>query len=439
MRQRPGIAAAVLLLALAACGDRDVILRGEREEVRAGIESGAADAQADRAAPISLPAQVNHAAWTHRNGTPEHRIDHPALRLPLEPVWSASIGTGDTRKHRITAAPVISGGRIFTLDARALVTAHSTDGARLWSVDLTPHADKPGDASGGALTVAGNRLYVTTGFGALYALDPATGARVWEQKLDAAVTGSVTVSEGVVYTVSRDGRAWALDAGDGRIRWEQAGVTPQAVVTGGAGPAVSDGLVVFPFGSGDVVTMLKKNGIRLWQAGVSGGRLGLARSNISDITGDPVIDRGRVYIGNQAGKLVAFDLRSGARLWTADTGAMGPVWPAGGSLFVLSDATELLRLDAGTGERIWGAELPGFVKARRRSRVWTQVYTHYGPVLAGGRVIVASDDGLIRFFDPQSGALTGTTELRGGAAAAPVVVGGRLYIVSERGQLHAFQ
>ncbi|MGB1006987.1 MAG: hypothetical protein ACPGVX_07405, partial [Thalassobaculaceae bacterium] len=33
------------------------------------------------------------------------------------------------------------------------------------------------------------------------------------------------------------------------------------------------------------------------------------------------------------------------------------------------------------------------------------VYAHYGPVLAGGRLVVASSDGVLRFFTPESGAL----------------------------------
>ncbi len=36
------------------------------------------------------------------------------------------------------------------------------------------------------------------------------------------------------------------------------------------------------------------------------------------------------------------------------------------------------------------------------------IYAHYGPVLAGGRLVVASSDGLLRFFSPTDGSLVGT-------------------------------
>ena len=68
-----------------------------------------------------------------------------------------------------------------------------------------------------------------------------------------------------------------------------------------------------------------------------------------------------------------------------------------------------------------------------------EVFAHHGPILAGGRIIVASSDDLIRSFDPKSGALLGTTEITGGASTAPVVAGQTLYVVSRDGQLKAYR
>jgi outer membrane protein assembly factor BamB len=81
--------------------------------------------------------------------------------------------------------------------------------------------------------------------------------------------------------------------------------------------------------------------------------------------------------------------------------------------------------------------MPYFVdeKVKRRKAI----YAHYGPVLAGGRVMVVSSDGLLRAFDPASGALTHTAEIPGGASTQPAVVGGVLFVVGGNGQLHAFR
>ncbi|MDH5529511.1 MAG: PQQ-binding-like beta-propeller repeat protein, partial [Paracoccaceae bacterium] len=67
------------------------------------------------------------------------------------------------------------------------------------------------------------------------------------------------------------------------------------------------------------------------------------------------------------------------------------------------------------------------------------IFAHFGPVLAGGRLVIASSDGLIRSIDPASGAVISTLEMAGGAASAPVVAGRTLYVVTQNGQLHAFR
>jgi outer membrane protein assembly factor BamB len=146
---------------------------------------------------------------------------------------------------------------------------------------------------------------------------------------------------------------------------------------------------------------------------------------------------GAVYAGNQSGRVVALNAGSGERRWTATEGSYSPVLAAGGNLFFVSDRNELIRLDAATGERVWGTELPLYVRQRERRR--KAVFTHYGPVLAGGRLVVASGDRQIRFFDPVSGAQVGAVGLRGGAASHPIVVGNTLMVVTGDGRLVAYR
>jgi outer membrane protein assembly factor BamB len=68
-----------------------------------------------------------------------------------------------------------------------------------------------------------------------------------------------------------------------------------------------------------------------------------------------------------------------------------------------------------------------------------EIYAHHGPVLAGGQIVIASNDGLIRLFDSVSGALSASVAVPDGATTSPVVAGGVLYIVSSKGELHAFR
>lgn len=434
---------------LAGC-EKEETLPGPRFDVRvpldATAEPGATPAKLNPPGPrdpilrdvaFAMPPQVNHSAWTHRGGAPTHWVAHPALGSGLTRVWSAPIGDGDSRRFKITADPVVAGGRVFTIDSQSQVMAHSTGGASLWSTVLVPPSDRRRDASGGGLAFDQGRLFVTTGFGLLYALDPATGNVIWTQNFDTPVAGAPTVRDGLVYVSTRDNRAFAIRTDNGRLQWELPTAPTISATVNGSGPGVEERLAIFPFGSAELVATLRKGGIQVWSSMLAGQRVGFAYAGIRDISADPVIVGDVVYAGSPSGRMAAMNLNSGETLWTARDGAMSLVSVQGGSVFAVTDLQQLVRLDARTGEVIWAVDMARFKKERPRKH--RDVYAHYGPVLAGGRLIVASDDGFIRSFNPRNGALISTIELPGGATTNPVVVDRTLYVVTTTGQLVAFR
>ena len=449
-RARGGFARGVLALSalgLASACEREVILTGERFDVRAPLEASipvegqpaprdTTGVIANRSVPVALPGVQPNAPWTQRAGTARHVPPHGALRAQPVLAFATSIGSGNGRRNRITASPVVADGRVIAMDATTHLTAVSTGGAALWSVSLMPPGAR-GDISGGGIAYGDGRVYVSTGHGELLAVNPANGAVIWRQALDAPASGAPATEGGVVYVSGRDGAAWAVDGRNGRVLWQFPGLPATSGALGTAAPGIADGTVLFPFASGEIVAAKASDGVPVWSASVSGERLGRGTGPISDITGDPVIVGGTAYAANVGGRTAAISMRDGSRIWTADEGAQGPVLVLGNALFLVTDQGRLVRLDAGSGQPVWAVDMPNYVSARpgRRSRI----YANFGPVLAGGRLAVASGDGTLRLFDPASGTLVGSVEIPGGAASAPALSGGALYVVSNRGQLLAFR
>ena len=441
-----GVAALTLLI---SCGEREVVLPGERFPIRTPLEASVvvegepaplapSPLPISESLPIALPAITANADWTQRAGNARHLMPHSALSAAPERVWSANIGSANSRRNRIAAAPVVADGRIFTMDAMATVSATATNGGALWSADLTAAFDRGGEVSGGGLAVGSGSVFATTGYGELVALDPASGAVRWRQRLDAPIVGAPSVDGNAVYVGGRDGSAWAVAAADGRVIWQVIGTPGSTGMLGTASPAVSDTTVFFPSNAGDLMAVLRAGtGAKIWQVSLAGKRLGRAYALSPDVTGDPVIADGTIYAGTAAGRTVAVASDTGERIWSADEGAMGPIVVAGGSLFLVNDEAQLVRLDASTGAVIWASDLTYFDKDKPRRR--KGIAAHYGPVLAGGRLVVASSDGLLRLFDPTDGSLTASADIPGGAAAQPALAGGGLYVVGGNGQLHAFR
>lgn len=430
---RAAVCATALAVLLSACSEPEVILQGQRE----GIRPEVAEKNLNQSRPITLPKQTVNSAWAQSHGLAALRVAHPALASAPQLIWSVGIGEGDKRRQRITARPVVADGRIYTLDSAARVSAVSTTGQLLWQSDLVPSRESEGQATGGGLAYDNGVLYVSSGFGMLTALEAASGKELWRQQLEATGSGEPIVRDGLVYVVAGDDTGWAVNTSDGRIAWQVEGVPSPSNVLGAPAPVIAGDYVIFAFGSGDLVASFKRGGVRRWNASVAGKRPGTTLARISDVTGAPVVVGTRAFVGNHSGRTVAIDTATGERLWTTAEGAIGPVWPVGGSLFQISDRNQLLRLDAANGQVIWAVDLPGYLKDKPGKR--GAVVAHYGPVVAGGQVVVTSNDGAIRLFDPRDGSLVRQVPVPGGATTAPVVAGNTLYVVSTKGELLAFR
>ncbi len=427
---------------LAGCAEKEEILTGERMNVRDVLQSQAGSDETlveDGSQPVALPAAQTNGFWPQSMVSPHVRVSHAALSSSLSEVWATDIGAGDSRRQRLNVDPVSADGRIFTMDSEHVVSAVSTAGQVVWSHDLTPLRDKNIEAQGGGLAYSDGKLYVASGFGTLSALDPASGKELWVQRLGGTATGAPTIRDGVLYIVSADQVGWAIEADSGRIRWQIEGTGDINNVAGAPAPAVSDKHVIFSFGAATVQAAFRQGGLRLWNADILGRRNGVAISGIDDLTGDPVISGDTVYVGNHSGRIVALSLHDGERMWTTRQGALGPAWPAGGSVFFVSDRNQLIRLDATSGEQIWAKDLPGWVPRNKPNRKRDSSYANHGPILAGGRLIVAGSDGQLRSFSPVDGSLVSSVDIKGGATTRPIVVGNTLYVVSGDGVLHAFK
>src|SRR5690606_38725691 len=80
------------------------------------------------AKPVSLPPASVNASWTQPGGVPSNSLGHLALQGGLRKVWTADAGTGSSSSGRLSAVPLVAGGKVFTLDAAGNVSAFSTSG-----------------------------------------------------------------------------------------------------------------------------------------------------------------------------------------------------------------------------------------------------------------------------------------------------------------------
>ncbi|MEO5373682.1 MAG: PQQ-like beta-propeller repeat protein [Alphaproteobacteria bacterium] len=384
---------------------------------------------------IQLPKPRRNADWPQAGGFPPHAMHHIDLGASVSKLWLGNAGVGAVSRDRLLSSPIIGGGRAFVMDGEATVIAFDAKtGWRQWVRELSTDEDRGASLKSGGIAFDDGRIYATTGFGQVIALRAEDGEEVWRRSLWAPLRAAPTVSGDRVFVVTKDNELRVLSTTDGRELWTHTGIQEVASLLGSPSPAVDSGVVVVGYSSGELFALRVENGGVLWSDSLTTVRRSDPLSNMSDIRGRPVIDRGRVYSISHSGIMVAIDLRTGQRLWELEAGGTDQPWVAGDFLFVIGNESEIIAVEAKTGQVAWISQLPKWEDEEdHEGRIqWT------GPVLAGDRLIATGSHGRVYSLSPYTGEILGTEEMPDGVSMAPIVADGMLYFLTNNGQLVAY-
>ena len=415
-------------------GTRKVPLPGERRSVIRNTPGLSPDAGAEGRV-VALPEPVSLPEWPQNGGPATHAPGHALLSEAPRQAWRASIGSGTGYRQRITSGPVIAGGRVIAVDAFGIVSAHALEnGGRLWRTDTARENESSG-ALGGGVAVEGDTCYVATGLADVLALDAASGAVRWRVRVPTPTRGAPTVAGGRIFVPTVENHLLALSVEDGRRLWTHRAGAQTTLPFGLPAPAVEGETVVAGFGTGELVALRASDGRLLWAETLGG----VANNSLADfvgITGLPVIDRGRVLASGLANVTVAVDLRSGRRLWERPLGGgTGPA-VAGDWVFTVTRGGDAVAIGREDGRVRWATELdpPPATGSRRGAPA------QFGPpIVAGGRVLVASSRPELLILDPANGAIIGRTPLFSGVTQPGAVAGETLALLGDDGTLMALR
>lgn len=440
MKPNKALLALAALSALSACGifkgggKPKTALLGERIPILTS-ESGVEVEPSIADVAVVLPAAVPNESWTQPGGNAAKSMGHLALGATLGNAWTAKID-GASKETRLAASPVISDGKLYAMDTAARVHAFdAATGRALWSVQFGDGGKNASSLFGGGISVDGAMLYATNGLGDIGALNVADGAVVWKKRPGGPLRGAPTVALGNVYVMSQDNQLFALKAADGNVEWTEAAAVQLAGVFGVGAPAVAQGTVVAGFSSGDLNAYRYENGRTVWQDALARTSINTSVGTLSDIDADPVVDQGRVFAVGQGGRMVSLELVTGQRIWELNIAGISTPWVAGEWVFVVTDEAKLLCIARATGKIRWISQLQRYRKEKSKNGPvsWT------GPVLAGGRLIVASSQGDMVAVTPEDGKVQGTTRIGAPVFLSPVVANSTLYILDNSGKITAFR
>jgi len=431
-------------LALAACsgglfgggdGKKTTPTLGERQPILSRIESGAKVDPALAGTAVVLPAAQTNASWGQAGGTASKSYGQLALSATPTQAFTAQIA-GASNKRRLGAPPVVGGGKLFAVGTDGQVTAFDAQsGSRIWTYQADLTDDMRPSAFGGGVSFDNDKIYGTDGAGNVFALDASNGAQLWKVKPGGPLRGSPTVAFGNIFVMSQDNQLFALNAADGKLAWQESGSTTMAGVFGVAAPAAGNGTVVSGYTSGELVAYRYENGRSLWADALARTSISTQVGALSDIDADPIIDNGQVFALGQGGRMAAYELVTGQRLWELNVAGISTPAIAGDWIFALTDDARMMAIARSTGKVRWLTQLARFENEKKKKNpIFWQ-----GPVLAGGNLWAVNSDGEIWTVSTGEGSASLYRELGESISLPPVVANGTLYVLDDSGRITAFR
>jgi len=284
----------------------------------------------------------------------------------------------DFRTRAIYGAPIVDGDRIYVATfAGGVFALNKEDGRPIWPAAGPNDSEIDGNITGG-LAMAGDNLYFGTTEGRLYAWKKSDGtpAPGWEKprSFDGGIWATPIVDGDTIFVATMKGHVYALSAADGSERW------------------------VEPFSSTAAVPELALVG--------------------EDLLFVASINRHAYLLKRSDGVEVA-DYRAEDWLWTApaESGSTLYFGDFGGKVYALNITSSGL-------EEAWAADVDG---QRVRS----------GPVVIEGVLVLADREPEVWFFNTQDGAKLNSVPIpdAGTVRANLVVHEGNAYFATTNGRL----
>ena len=242
------------------------------------------------------------------------------------------------------AAPAVAEGRVYIADNAGYLRALETSrGNELWSVQT-------GAEILAEPLVAGDRVIAANGLGKVLAFSTA-GKKLWEFTAGDAVYSSPVLADGKVVFGCNDGKLYALDAATGAKLW----TNEDGEYSIESKPFVSNGKVYYGCWDQYVRCVNLSDGSLVWKVLGEGPRVEKAAKRYYS-PGDamPVVVDNKVFAADRSYRMIILDAATGERINAlSGVAAAGPS-ADGKSVYLRKTTGDLVKINS-QGEAIWSA------------------------------------------------------------------------------------
>ena len=336
----------------------------------------------------------------------------------LVPVFSNSVSSTDAEdplRLRLDA----DNGLIFAVSPNGEVAAYQGK-QRVWQKKVTKAGLSAGVEAAQGLVVAGNSK------GQLFALDQQTGEQRWAAQLSGAILAHSLIHADRVITVTNDGTVFAHEVNSGNQVWTYKLPQVQFSLRGQAAPVALDPRhVLTASANGYVYALDALTGVPKMQrrVAVSDGRSDIQRLN--DIDGEPVVAGQFLVTTSYQGQVTVLDLASQQIIWSQDASSIQRPEVVGNGVFVAQTDGKIVAYEITSGQKLWENDQ---LLHRQLSN----------PVMLGGDLVVGDLDGVLHLINPSNGQLIGRSKTSGEVRTLRVL-DNQLYVSTRKGAYSVWQ
>lgn len=273
-------------------------------------------------------------------------------------------------------------------------------------------------------------LYVGTNDGFLVALDAQTGAEKWRYQSRGPIGQTPAAAGELIVFANEADQVVAVDAINGKFKWQYKTETPEEyTLRGHAGVTVDGDLLYTGFSNGTLVALRRDNGSVAWSTS-----LRAEADRFMDVDATPIVLEGVLYASSSSGGVYALDKTTGLVRWRlpfydasmpSATGNVGGITADDKTLYVTVADLGVYALDLG-GNILWRVGARGGGEPAEPV-VFADMLV-YSLASAGLFIAERRTGRTLEYFDPGDG-----------ISAQPTITGdGRLFVMSNRGILYAF-
>ena len=373
---------------------------------------------------IKIPSQKDNQFWFGYNSDNNLSIENFSIASNLKITKSIWSGYRPDFSDRMVSEPIIANKKIYLLDAKGKLSCRNlSDYKKLWKTDIIDFWSIK-NFSNGKISYFENKIFVSTGYNLIAAVDSENGNIIWSKTIG-AIPVSAPISNGnKVFVTTNDNKTYALDSKTGEILWIHSGILKNTGIMGAANPVVYNNNVVVGYSSGEIYLLNDNNGDLMWSHDLNQTKAINSDFILNDVDATPIVKDDVIYAIGNGGLMLAINGKNGNILWQEELSSIADFWIAGDFIYLINNDNQLISLYKKTGGVKWLAQLKKYKDEKNpESKI---IYN--GLIMAGDHLILSDINRKLLIISPLDGKIIKTINTEQKIYHTPIVVDKKLYL-----------